>query len=107
MSLSYSVVICAYTLHRWAHLVAAVQSALEQTPPATEVILCVDHNPELLERAVTRWEQDAGVTVIENRYPGRLGSARNSALERVTGDIVAFLDDDAIAPVDWLARLDV
>ena len=43
--------------------------------------------------------------MIENRYPGRLGSARNSAIEIAQGDVVAFLDDDARADPDWLETL--
>lgn len=31
--------------------------------------------------------------------------ARNWALARATGDIVAFLDDDCTVPVDWLAQV--
>ena len=42
---------------------------------------------------------------MENRYPGRLGSARNTGVERLQTDIVAFLDDDAQAPPQWLAEL--
>ena len=32
-------------------------------------------------------------------------SARNTGVEHATGDIVAFLDDDASADKDWLALL--
>jgi GT2 family glycosyltransferase len=43
--------------------------------------------------------------VIQNRFEGRLGSARNSAVDRVTSDVIAFLDDDAIADPRWLEIL--
>jgi glycosyltransferase involved in cell wall biosynthesis len=43
--------------------------------------------------------------VIQNKYDGHLGSARNTAAETAVGDILAFLDDDAAADKDWLAVL--
>jgi GT2 family glycosyltransferase len=43
--------------------------------------------------------------VLRNRHAGRLGSARNTAVEQVTADVVAFLDDDAEAEETWLERL--
>ncbi len=105
-SLSYSAIICAYTLQRWDRLVEAVQSMQTQSLPVREIVVCVDHNPDLLRRATELWAPVAGVEVIENHYPGRLGSARNSGLERVSGDVVVFLDDDAVVPPDWTERLD-
>lgn len=46
-----SVVICAYTLERWSQLSAAVSSALTQSIRPHEVLLVIDHNDELLQRA--------------------------------------------------------
>jgi len=43
--------------------------------------------------------------VIQNKYDGHLGSARNTAAEIATGDILAFLDDDAVADKEWLEIL--
>jgi len=91
---------------RWLHLLEAVASAKAQHLKPVEIIVCIDHNPELAEMCRDAWRDDTQwVRVIENHYPGRLGSARNSALEIVQGSAVAFLDDDARAPSDWLLRL--
>jgi cellulose synthase/poly-beta-1,6-N-acetylglucosamine synthase-like glycosyltransferase len=108
--LTVSAVICAYTEERWPLLVRSVASVLYQRRQPLELIVCVDHNDILLERCKREWGQGAGagpvpVVVIANRYEGRLGSARNSALEIAAGDIVAFLDDDARAAPEWLGRL--
>jgi hypothetical protein len=46
-----SVIICAFTEERWEATVAAIKSAHEQTLPPDEVILVIDHNPALFERA--------------------------------------------------------
>ncbi len=45
--MSASVVICAYTVDRWAVTQRSVASALGQDPPPDEVVLVVDHNLEL------------------------------------------------------------
>ncbi len=43
--------------------------------------------------------------VLANKYDGHLGSARNTAAEFASGEVLAFLDDDAAAAADWLERL--
>lgn len=108
--LTTSVVICAYTEARWPLLLRCVSSVRHQSRVPAEIIVCVDHNDSLLERCRRQWSDaadtdSAPVIVLANRYPGRLGSARNSAAEVACGDIVAFLDDDAWADPDWLERL--
>jgi GT2 family glycosyltransferase len=97
-----SVVVCAYTLDRWPTTTAALRSALAQVPPAHEVILVVDHNPALYDRAR---REIPGVEVVESTGARGLSGARNTGLELATGDLVIFLDDDAEADPGWLASL--
>ncbi|OKO88672.1 hypothetical protein AC629_08645 [Bradyrhizobium sp. NAS80.1] len=97
-----SVVICAYTLHRWSELNAAVASVREQTYPAREIFVVIDQESEaLLERARREME---GIEVVVNKA-ARLSGARTSGAELATAPIVVFLDDDAIADRNWLAHL--
>src|SRR4030088_3393492 len=98
----FSVVICAYTGKRWEELVAAVESLRVQTYAAHEVILVIDHNPELAQRV---WREIPDVTCVENHGRQGLSDARNSGLAVARGDIVAFLDDDAEAEPQWLSLL--
>jgi glucosyl-dolichyl phosphate glucuronosyltransferase len=109
-NLTISVIICAYTMDRWKLLTKAVESARNQTYPALEVIVSIDHNDDLFaaasqELATPEDVPGVPVTVIRNRYDGRLGSARNSAAEIARGDVLAFLDDDARANSTWLENL--
>jgi len=101
-SASCSVIICAYTEKRWRDLNAAVDSLRRQTLRPTEVIVVVDHNPELLRRVR---EELPSVIVVENQETHGLSGARNSGLAVATGDLIAFLDDDAVAEPNWLAEL--
>lgn len=97
-----SVIICAYTADRWLELLAAVESVRQQTAPPDEIVVVIDHNPALLAQARAHLPQ---AIVIENHQPRGLSGARNSGLAIARGDIIAFMDEDAIAAPDWLAQL--
>jgi glycosyltransferase involved in cell wall biosynthesis len=97
-----STVICAYTLDRWPEIVKAIDSVRRQERAGFEIALVVDHNPQLLERARDAFE---GVIVVENSYAQGLSGARNTGVEATSGDVVAFLDDDAAADPGWLRWL--
>jgi hypothetical protein len=97
-----SVIICAYTEERWNDLVAAVESLQLQHCPPCEIIVVIDHNPSLLERA----QKDIpGIIVLENKAQRGLSGARNSGVAIAHGTYIAFFDDDVIAEPDCLAWL--
>ncbi|MFJ8062065.1 glycosyltransferase family 2 protein [Streptomyces sp. NPDC096142] len=100
-----SVVICVYTEDRWEDILAAVSSVRAQSRPALETLLVVDHNPALLDR-LTREYKDAGETgevrVLANAGPRGLSAGRNTGIAASRGEVVAFLDDDAVAEREWL-----
>ena len=102
MAVSVSVVICAYTEERWEDICSAVASVGQQTHPPCEMILVVDHNPELLARIALRLQH---VQAIPNDGALGLADARNTGVAAARGDVVAFLDDDARADPQWLAAL--
>jgi glucosyl-dolichyl phosphate glucuronosyltransferase len=97
-----SVIICTYTTERWGDLQAAVASVRSQTLAPRDVIVVVDHNPEL--ETIAR-EELGDVRVVPNRYSRGLSGARNSGVEASTSELVAFIDDDAWAVPGWLALL--
>lgn len=103
--LTFSVVICAYTEERWSDLLASVSSVQQQTLQANQIIVVIDHNPALLERLQKQWEDQKDLVLTENEGQKGLSGARNSGIAKAKGDIIAFLDDDAIAAPDWLERL--
>lgn len=94
--------ICAYTLDRLDVLSQAIDSVRAQSPAAHEIVLCVDHSPELLAEAERRWPE---VRLVENQEEQGLSGARNSGVAVCGGEVIAFLDDDAVAAPDWLERL--
>ncbi|MEV5432183.1 glycosyltransferase family 2 protein [Streptomyces sp. NPDC052701] len=99
-----SVVICAYTEDRWEDILAAVASVRAQSRPALETLLVVDHNQPLLERLGKEYEEAGDVRVLANAGPRGLSAGRNTGIAASRGEVVAFLDDDAVAERDWLGR---
>lgn len=97
-----SVVICAYTQGRWDDLLAAVESLRRQTVQVHEIIVVIDHNPDLLQRAR---QHIPDVTLVENQDEQGLSGARNTGIKLAKGEIIAFIDEDAVARLDWAERL--
>ncbi|MEV5439130.1 glycosyltransferase family 2 protein [Streptomyces sp. NPDC052682] len=97
-----SVVICAYTEDRWEDILAAVASVRAQAYPALETLLVVDHNQALLDRLDKEYKEVADVRVLANAGPRGLSAGRNTGIAASRGEVVAFLDDDAVAERDWL-----
>jgi glycosyltransferase involved in cell wall biosynthesis len=101
-----SAVICTY--RRPDVLPAAVESLLSQTLPLNEYeILVVDNNSrdgtaEIVKDCAQRTRQ-AVKYALEARQG--LSYARNTAVRLASADIIAFLDDDAVADPNWLAAL--
>ncbi|MGK5631747.1 glycosyltransferase family 2 protein [Streptomyces sp. URMC 123] len=102
---SISVVICVHTQERWADILAAVASVREQSHPAHEILLVVDHEERLLGRLTAEYAAVPGVRVLANGGPRGLSAGRNTGIAASSGEVVAFLDDDAVAERDWLRHL--
>ena len=96
------VVICAHSTARFGELLAAVDSVQTQRPAAAEVVVVIDHNPELL--ALARDEITDATVLPSAGQPGLCG-ARNTGLRRLTAEVVAFLDDDACAGPGWIEEI--
>ena len=97
-----SVIICSYTEQRWTDLVEAIESVKQQTRPVLEVVVAIDHNPVLLERLRTRFPE---IVAVENHYEKGASGSRNCGAAVARGEILAFLDDDAVAEPDWVEKL--
>jgi glycosyltransferase involved in cell wall biosynthesis len=99
--LSMSVAVC--TRNRPRQLTRALESLLAQSAPPSEIIV-VDNAPSDNATASLVADRFSGVRYIREPVPG-LDFARNRALKAATGDIVAFLDDDAVADQNWSRTL--
>lgn len=97
-----SVVIAAFADERWNQTCDAIESVREQTAPALETVVVIDHNPALLARARREFTD---CLVIANTGARGASGARNTGAASCHGEIIAFLDDDARSSATWLAAL--
>jgi hypothetical protein len=80
----------------------SVASALEQTRPPLEVIVCDDGSTDDLDGALSPYRQRITVLHKEN---GGAASARNYALRAASGEFVATLDSDDVFLPEYLEAL--
>ena len=100
-----SVVLCTHTLDRYDAFSEAAESVLAQTHQDTELVLVSDGNEAVAERFRADFgDRDDVVTHCNDENVGLLAS-RNNGAAVATGDVVAFIDDDAIADTEWVAQL--
>jgi cellulose synthase/poly-beta-1,6-N-acetylglucosamine synthase-like glycosyltransferase len=98
------VVVCAFSAERLDDLTRCLDSVARQSRPADEIIVVIDHNPELLAHVLAT-TGDRAMKVIPSSGQRGLSTARNTGVSAATSDVVVFLDDDALPEVEWLAEL--
>lgn len=100
-----SVVICTYAMDRYDAFCEAVESVLSQTYNPIEVILVVDGNEPVFERVSREFGDRDDVVVHCNDDNRGVSYSRTKGAELASGDVVAFIDDDAVASSTWLEEL--
>ena len=90
------------TYNRADSCVKAIESALAQTLPPLEVIICDDRSTDDTEAAISALAaSDERVRYLRRTNgPRGPGATRNRALQEARGELVAFLDDDD----EWFAE---
>ena len=100
-----TVAVC--TRNRCDELAKCLESLTEQHDPsgAAEVLVVDNASSDGTAAFLHRW-RDGGVRrrFVTERHVG-LSAARNHALDVATGDVVLFIDDDALAPATWVGML--
>lgn len=94
------------TFRRPERVAAAVRSALAQRADVFEIVV-VDNDPAgsaLAPMRALAAETSVPVNVVHEPRPG-VAHARNAGVAASRGDLIAFLDDDEVAPEAWLSEL--
>jgi len=102
-NLTVSVVIGTFSFDRLPDIVAAVESISAQAYRNYEIVLSVADNEELASALRDRFNES--ILVVNNTQGRGPSRTRNNGARAAKGDIVAFLDDDAVAAPTWLANL--
>lgn len=101
-----TVVTTTYTPERLEDVRGLLGSLARQTVAPHQIVFVAEGDPAIPE-AVRGFGQELALgqlMVVENIGTPGLSGARNAALPHVTGDIVAFIDDDALAFEDWVEQ---
>jgi len=96
------VVISTYSRDRLRYLLDCIVSLKKQSLKPDEIILVLDPCPDLVEFYESKLFEDARVVVSQRRG---LSNARNAGVRSAKGEIVSFIDDDAVADENWLENL--
>ncbi len=100
--LSISAIICTH--NRDQYLGAAIDSLLAQTLEDIEVIVVDNASTDTTAEVVQPRLSDPRLRYVYEPTLG-LSTARNAGANAAKGDILAYLDDDAVASPQWLAAL--
>lgn len=78
-----------------------IESLLTQSRPADQILVIDDGSTDGSAEIVHRYP----VRLVQHEQNKGLSAARNTAIAAATGDILAFIDVDALADPDWLKVL--
>lgn len=97
-----SVIISTYSKNMMPNVLDCVHSLENQTTKPSEILLILDNDPELIR--FYKSTMPSYVKVLSSNGFG-LSNARNAGVEHAKGDIIVFIDDDAIADQNWLSNI--
>jgi glycosyltransferase involved in cell wall biosynthesis len=95
-----SVIVCAFNEERW--IVPCLHSLLAQTRQADEIVV-VDNAST--DRTAALAAAIPGIRVVREPSKG-LVRARETGRRAATGNLLAYIDADGRAPIQWLERLE-
>lgn len=101
-----SIITASYTMDRFPDITELLDSIQEQSYRNIETIVVAERSPELAEniRNYAQKKDYPNVLVLYNQGEWGLSSARNLGIGQASGEIIAFIDDDAILIPNWAAE---
>lgn len=100
-----SVVVPTYSMERYDVFSECVESLLAQTYEPVEVVIVVDGNNAVCDLARKDFSDRENVLVHCNDENRGVSASRTIGGEIASGEVVAMIDDDAIAEPDWIGEL--
>jgi len=98
-----SIIVTSYTTERFEDITELLDSIQAQTYDNIETVFVAERSPELCHkiRAYADEKSYPNVQILFNQGEWGLSAARNLGIRQATGDIIAFVDDDALLLPHW------
>jgi len=97
-----SVIVCTYSIDLLPDTIACINSLVNQSLDDKEILLVMDRNEKLYQEL--KCLIPPSIEIIINEKPG-LSQARNTGIMHAKGEILVFIDDDAVADRNYLFNL--
>jgi glycosyltransferase involved in cell wall biosynthesis len=102
-----SIIITSYTMERLGGICELLDSIGAQSYPRIETIFVVECSRELEQRVRTHVLENGlhHVRILFNDSESGASAARNLGIRQAYGEIIAFVDDDAVLFPDWAEEM--
>lgn len=100
-----SVILCTYAEDMYEHFREAADSILSQTYESVELVIIVDGTEPVYDQVVADYGTRDDIIIECNEENVGLLESRNRGADVASGDVVAFIDDDAVADEQWIEQL--
>lgn len=101
--MNVSVIICTY--NRLNDLFICLDSLESQLTKPNELVIVDDSDTNNSEKILMRYDKSFKIEYIKNKVKQGLPAARNVGVKHAKGDIICFVDDDVILPLNWLQEI--
>ena len=101
MAMTISIVVTSYSIQQLKDIQELLDSIKRQSYPNIETIFVVERSPELYTIIKEKENNFPGLKVIYNDTASGMAASRNMGAKESTGQIVAFVDDDAVLTTQW------
>lgn len=96
-----SVIVSTYAPERQEDVLRCIDSIKKQTLEPSEIILVLDRK-ELIRFYEKNLPKDVRILISDGQG---ISNARNTGIRKAKAEIIAFIDDDAVADKKWLENL--
>jgi glycosyltransferase involved in cell wall biosynthesis len=101
--LKISIITTSYTMDRLKDIIELLDSINAQSYRNVETVFVAERSPALADtiKSYIKGKGYSKMQVLYNKGERGVSPARNLAIGRAKGDIIAFVDDDAVLFPDW------
>ena len=102
-----SIIVSSYTIERFNDLTELFTSIQSQTYRNFEMLVVVENSTQLYDKlkAYAKEQGYSNIRVLFNLGPRGLSQARNLGIKKARGEIITFIDDDALPFPEWLEEI--